>query len=234
MKILGLDEAGRGAVVSDIVMSCALVDDNQIPFLRTIGVKDSKAFKTGKNARLKRKEICELLKEILPYKTCFKSAKVIDQYVESSSKSLDILEVEMADELIKWAISIAGLKPDLIVLDSNKMFRKLATKIEKEFPRVKCQALDKADSKVMAVSAASIIAKSTRDELVEKVMGERYFLKGAGYPNKHSEEWIRSWYDIRFLDYDFVDMKPPIQHIRESWEWWKKLKKQLDKENENV
>jgi ribonuclease HII len=42
MKILGIDEAGRGPVIGPLVMCGYMIDEDNIPELKKLGVKDSK------------------------------------------------------------------------------------------------------------------------------------------------------------------------------------------------
>jgi len=42
MKVLGIDEAGRGPVIGDLVISGFLIDEKDEPKLKELGVKDSK------------------------------------------------------------------------------------------------------------------------------------------------------------------------------------------------
>lgn len=224
--ILGIDEAGRGAAISDMVMACAAVQDYQHEILTNLGVKDSKAFKGGKNPRGKRAKLASALKEMLPYKIKKVGAPVIDMHVLGQGTSLNSLERDMAVELIEWAIEEAALDLNKIILDSNDMFNEVAIDIRKRYG-IACEAIDKADDKFIAVSAASIIAKAQRDHVTEQLMGN-FFNNGAGYCNKGTEEWIRSWYE--FKDYPDFEMENPMQYVRQSWSWFQKLEDKLKKE----
>ena len=54
MKVLGIDEAGRGPCIGPLVMCGYLVDEKKIPQLKKIGVKDSKMLTEKKRIHLEK------------------------------------------------------------------------------------------------------------------------------------------------------------------------------------
>src|SRR3990167_7979707 len=75
MKILGIDEAGRGPVIGSLFMCGYLIEEKKVPELRKIGVKDSKLL-----SRSRREQIFEKIKTLSDDFVILKtSAKEIDQ-----------------------------------------------------------------------------------------------------------------------------------------------------------
>ena len=84
--------------------------------------------------------------------------------------------------------SILGLtvKPDLVYIDGNR-----PTTLE-----IKQQTIVKGDTKCQSIAAASIIAKVTRDRIMEKlheIYPQYGFLKHKGYPTKAHYEAIKMY-----------------------------------------
>ncbi len=52
MKVLGIDEAGRGPVIGPMIMAGFMIDEEKIPELKKIGVKDSKLLTPQKREEL--------------------------------------------------------------------------------------------------------------------------------------------------------------------------------------
>ena len=62
MRIAGVDEAGRGCVIGPLVIAGVLFDEETLPTLREIGVKDSKKLTA------KKEEMISSLNEVLKFK----------------------------------------------------------------------------------------------------------------------------------------------------------------------
>jgi ribonuclease HII len=157
--LAGVDEVGRGPLAGDVVTAAVILD----PARPIEGLADSKALTEKKRERLF-DEICE---KAMSWCIARASVAEIDQ--------LNILQAS----LLAMARAVEGLsiQPEHVLVDGNKLPRW----------RYSAEAVVKGDSRVGAISAASILAKVTRDremlELDRKYPG--YGLADhKGYPTK--------------------------------------------------
>lgn len=175
MLICGIDEAGRGPVIGPMVMCGVLIEESKIKELQSIGVKDSKLLSPRQRETLF-KEIKPIIKD---YKIIIIPPKEIDEAVESEELNLNKLEA------IKSAMIINYLKPNKVILDcpSNNIKKYLDyLKIYIKDSSIEIKAEHKADLKYPIVSAASILAKVTRDREIDKIRKEIKEEIGSGYP----------------------------------------------------
>ncbi|MGC9104473.1 MAG: ribonuclease HII [Candidatus Methanodesulfokora sp.] len=168
MRYLGIDEAGRGPVIGPMVICGVLADDESLKKLVEMGVRDSKLLRPERREELSIK----IRDVIIDYIILEASPKEIDLAV--LGRGLNRLEArKMAYIISKFDFNIAivdapGRRPEKF----GQMIRRLTGKeiIAENF----------ADRKYPVVSAASILAKVRRDEIIrgyEKVYGEI----GSGY-----------------------------------------------------
>ena len=181
--ICGIDEAGRGPVLGPLVIAAVAAEDDL--HLKEVHVKDSKQL-----TRKKREELSPLIRECSEVETLVVSAEENDFY--RLTGSLNDLEAESFAKLLK------KLRPDEAYADA-------ADVNEERFASVILQNLDfklnlvskhKADTLFPIVSAASVIAKTLRDELVDAISAEFGVPVGSGYPGdevtrKFIEDWVR-------------------------------------------
>jgi ribonuclease HII len=199
---LGIDEAGRGPVLGPMVMAGVCVRTRAAASLTRAGVLDSKAFGAGEEAHARR---CQLAERVRAQATSVVVRVVdvgeIDRRVRL--RELNVLEREHAAVIIERS---APAKK--IVADGAKLFRALAGR----FPHL--EARDRAEEHHVAVAAASIIAKSLRDELF-RCIARRYEpefgpIAGGGYENAATHAFLRAY----FKRYRRL---PP--EARRSWSW---------------
>ncbi len=204
MIICGTEEAGRGPVIGPMVMVTLAIDSKDEHKLVDIGVKDSKLLTPEKREQLFDK-VKSLAKE-LAVEIIF--PHVIDAAVASPPMNLNWLEAEVSAKMIN------RLKVDVAYLDcpsnnikaySDYVRQRLDDK------KIKVIAEHKADLNYPVVSAASIIAKVTRDREIEKLKQKHKVDFGSGYPSDpRTVEFLRNNYD----KYDF---------FRKSWASYKKV-----------
>ncbi len=154
--IAGVDEAGRGPLAGPVVAAAVILDDlNPIK-----GLADSK-----KLTALKREKLYD---EIRAKALCCSIA-------EASVEEIDALNILQATMLaMRRAVEGLRLKPNKVLVDGNRL----------PVLDVLAEAIVKGDSKVQAISAASILAKVTRDRWCEQIDHEypAYgFAKHKGY-----------------------------------------------------
>ena len=203
MLICGTDEAGRGPVIGPLVMAGVLIEDKDEVKLKNIGARDSKLL-----APKHREDLFDKIVEIVKkYKIITVSPKEIDEALESDDLNLNWLEAQKTAEIINH------LKPEKAFIDSPSA----NCKAYKEYLRnilykdIHLVVEHKADVNYPVASAASILAKVTRDKEIEKIK-EKYGNCGPGYPANEITQ--------RFLKENWQKY-PEI--FRKSWSSYKKL-----------
>lgn len=212
MKILGIDEAGRGPVIGNLVIAGALFNSKDETKLKEIGVKDSKLI-----LKNKRKILFEEIKHIAKgYHVIEIPPNEIDEAVFSKEMNLNKLEA------IKAAMIINKLKPDKAIIDCPSNNARGYEGYLKTFlidKDVKLVVENKADFKYAIVGAASILAKVVRDEGIEQIK-KKYGAIGSGYPaDPITKEFIKENF-----------MKHP-EIFRKSWATFKNLQNAKNQKN---
>lgn len=184
VSIGGVDEAGRGSIIGPLVVAGISFKKDTVSELRNIGVKDSKAL-TPKS----RVNLCTQLKKIASSICIYKmDCRVIDHNV--NLKSLNRLEARM------MAHVISNLKVDEVFVDScdvNPDRYKDCILSYLPTVKVKLRSMHHADRINRVVAAASIVAKVTRDQEIEKIR-KIHCDVGSGYPSDYKTMgFIRDW-----------------------------------------
>src|SRR3989344_8165194 len=174
--IYGSDEAGRGPVIGPLVMAAVITEENNIEKLMRIGVKDSKLLTPEK-----RNSMFEKIKAAVKnYKIIIIQPNEIDEAVESTKgMNLNWLEAHKTAELLN------NLKPDAAYIDCPSVNTKAYTAYLRKLLKHKVELFveHKADLNYPVVSAASILAKVTRDIEIEKIQEKIKQDIGSGYPS---------------------------------------------------
>ncbi len=161
--ILGLDEAGRGALAGPIVAG-GIIFSKKILKKKIKEINDSKLLSSKKREKL----FDLIIKNCL----CWKVAKV-------SEKIIDKIGISKANQLVfKKVIKKIGKKVDFILVDG---------KINLDDLKIPYQSIIDADRKIFSCAAASILAKVYRDNLMKKLdkKFKNYKLaKNKGYGTK--------------------------------------------------
>jgi ribonuclease HII len=157
--IAGVDEVGRGPLCGDVVTAAVILDPNK-PIK---GLTDSK-----KLTEKKREQLFDIIKQdALAWNIARASVDEIDK--------LNILHATML--AMQRAVSGLTIKPNFVLVDGNRC---------PDFG-IETKAVIKGDLLVAEISAASILAKVTRDrEMVEldKLYPQYGLAKHKGYPTK--------------------------------------------------
>ncbi len=203
--IAGIDEAGRGAVIGPLVIAGVSIEEEKEEEFRKLNVRDSKMIAPRVRVRLAEK-IEKLAKDIVVVKV---EACKIDTY-RKQGINLNRLEA------MKFADIINIIKPDKAFIDAPENPEKLNLFIKKMLQEnTELVSEHKADSKYPVVSAASIIAKVSRDAEIEKLK-KKYGDIGPGYSsNKITIKWMK--------DYMARHGKLP-DCVRHSWQTTKNIK----------
>ena len=162
----GTDEAGRGCLAGPVTAATVILKKK---FLNT-DINDSK--KISKENRYKLKEIIE--HEALEFSFAHIFPKKIDE--------INILNASIL--AMQKSIGKLVTKIDFIIVDGNKF---------KSYKNIPHQTIIKGDEKFLSIASASIIAKTERDNYMNKIHNEfpQYgWNKNKGYPTKFHKEAI--------------------------------------------
>ena len=164
----GCDEAGRGCLAGPVVAAAVILPaDFYHPLLN-----DSKQL--SKKERESLRPIIE--KEALAWAVA-----------ECSPEEIDKINILQASILaMHRAVDQLKIKPQLLLIDGNRF---------KPYPFVEHLCVVKGDSKYAPIAAASILAKTYRDELMEKLALEfpdYGWQQNAGYPTKAHRAAIKT------------------------------------------
>lgn len=189
--LIGIDEAGWGPVLGPLVLAGVVVEEFTLPILKQLGVKDSKLFGNGERARKKRKEVWEkTLPHLLGY-----SVKIISAHELDNGNTID-LEIKNIAQILQ-NLDFFNTKKIIVgmlgKLSKEKFVQRLASCGCRISPQCKLVYEEKADKNHLPVSAASILAKVTRDEEIEKLcdeLGEEYV---SGYPNSNTATFLKRY-----------------------------------------
>jgi ribonuclease HII len=210
--ISGVDEAGRGPVIGPLVVAgVTFRDDAQ---LINMNVRDSKKI-TPKRRQFLANQIKKLA---LKYEILVVTAKDIDDM----RKVMTLNEIEVN----AFASVIKRLKPEICYVDSADVNEERFGKdISSNLTfKTEITSKHKADDTYPIVGAASILAKTKRDEEVEKIsqiLQDKLDMPlGSGYPaDPITQKFLKTWVD-RYGKF-------PI-YVRYSWKTAQNLLKQKD------
>ncbi|GKW41930.1 MULTISPECIES: ribonuclease HII [Pectobacterium] len=180
--IAGVDEVGRGPLVGAVVTAAVILD----PTRPIVGLADSK--KLSEKRRLSLYD--EIKEKALALSLGRAEPKEIDQ--------LNILHATML--AMQRAVAGLAVVPDFVLIDGNRC---------PALP-MSAQAVVKGDSRVAEISAASIMAKVTRDrEMVE--LDQRFpaygFAQHKGYPTAFHLEKLAALGATEFHRRSFAPVK---------------------------
>jgi ribonuclease HII len=228
--LLGIDDAGRGPVIGPMALAGVLIRKENEKSIMEDGVKDSKLLTPQK-----REHLAKLLKEkALSYCVQLITPSEIDT---GFGEGLNLNKVE--------ALVAARIINDLTAKLSKEQKEKLKIIIDcpsnnisawKEYvvgylkekslgKLISCE--HKADFYHPVVSAASIIAKTTRDDEIEKLKKQIGVDFGSGYSSDERTKKFLELYSEKFKNHRI---------FRESWATWREFngKKERDKESKQL
>lgn len=200
MKVVGIDEAGRGPVIGPMVVCGVAIEEDRMRYLDRLKLRDSKKLSPKRRSVLSRK--IKKIAECYPVKI---TARDIDSL---RSKNVNLNEIEK----IAMKKIICDCEPDIAVIDCMDVkTERFKAEIETYKEDLEVVAEHKADDKYTIVSAASIVAKVDRDMEIQKIR-EKFKDVGSGYPSDPKT--------IAFLKKIPYDDLPDF--VRKSWATVKK------------
>jgi ribonuclease HII len=163
----GIDEAGRGCLAGPVVAAAVILPE---------GFNDPELNDSKKLTALQRDRICERIK------------------LNSFAWAIGVIDNNQIDEInilqatycaMHKAVSLLHQQPELLLVDGNRF---------KPYPGIQHCCFIKGDSRFQAIAAASILAKTYRDELMEdlhKQYPHYNWNKNKGYPTKSHRQAIK-------------------------------------------
>jgi len=193
--ICGVDEAGKGSVLGPLVVAAVAVPSGDI--LDGLGVRDSKAVSPKERERL--------------YPLIRKRCRVAT--IRLDAQEIDAIRIEMtlnAAMARTHARAIDRLSPSCAYVDACDVNSLRYGEMVKGNLVRQCEIVSEhhADVKFPVVSAASIIAKVTRDRAIA-TLAKKYGEIGSGYPADPVT--------IRFLEIWIAEHGSPPPIARKSW-----------------
>jgi ribonuclease HII len=154
----GCDEAGRGCLAGPVVAAAVILPKN---FKHPV-LNDSKKLSAKQRALLKD----EIINSAIAWKVAFVDSIEIDEMniLRASIKAMHI------------AIEGLGKVPQFLLIDGNRFY---------PFKDIKYKTIIKGDGIFFSIAAASVLAKTFRDEFMEKIhceYPEYDWKKNKGYP----------------------------------------------------
>ena len=168
MKIIaGVDEVGRGSLIGPVYAAAVILNKSI----------DKKLLKDSKSLTKSRREI---LSKYIKQNSVWSIGKASVKEIEK----INILHASLL--AMKRAIKKLKKKPTLVLIDGNKL---------PEIKNYNLKSIIKGDQKIPSISAASIIAKVTRDKMVSK-LGKKfkgyYWHQNSGYGTRQHLKAIKN------------------------------------------
>ena len=165
--IAGVDEVGRGSLIGPVYAAAVILDKS----LNKKLLKDSKSLTKTKR---------EILSKYIKKNSVWSIGKASVKEIEK----INILHASLL--AMKRAIKKLKKKPALVLIDGNKV---------PEIKNYNLRSIIKGDQKIPSISAASIIAKVTRDKMVTN-LGKKfkgyYWNQNYGYGTKQHLKAIKN------------------------------------------
>lgn len=163
--VVGVDEAGRGPLAGPVVAAAVILEPSRIP----PGIADSKALTRARREAL--------LEQILDH--------AIVGIGEASAAEIDEINILQATFLaMQRAVAALPASPCFALIDGNRA-PSLA---------VPCLTVVSGDAKCLSIAAASIVAKVTRDRIMDRLAAEYPAFgweRNAGYGTAEHSEALR-------------------------------------------
>lgn len=162
----GCDEAGRGCLAGPVTAAAVILPKNY----RNPGLNDSKKLSARQRQQLK--------EEIIASATAWNVTFINNQEIDK----LNILRASIK----AMHLAIEGLKeqPQFLLIDGNRFY---------PYKDTKYKTIVKGDSLFLSIAAASVLAKTFRDEYMEMLheeFPEYGWKKNKGYPTSFHREAI--------------------------------------------
>lgn len=164
--IAGCDEAGRGCLAGPVVAAAVILPKG----FKNIILKDSKVLSEKKR---------DLLRPIIEKQAITWSIGIV------SAAEIDKINILNASFLaMHRAIENLTVKAELLIIDGNSF---------NPYPEIPHECIIKGDAKFMSIAAASVLAKTYRDDIMKELdikFPDYHWKNNKGYPTKQHRKAI--------------------------------------------
>jgi len=217
--ILGIDDAGRGPLIGPMILAGVLIEKSKEVNLKELGAKDSKML-----VHSTRISMAKTIKSMSKYNIVKSSAEEIDSSLASGT-NLNTLEAIKTAKIIN---ELNSGKKIIVIVDCPSVntiaWGNTVLSYIKNPGNLTLKCEHKADANHPVVSAASILAKVTREEEVSKLK-EQYGDFGSGYPSDPKTKEFLKAHGQELANSGI---------FRKSWATWKKLHLKSDKKQKTL
>lgn len=165
----GTDEAGRGCLAGPVTAAAVILPNN---YSNTI-LNDSKQLSKNKRNQLR---------------PLIENAAITCAYFHIYPEDIDKINILNASILaMHKSIELLKPTPEFIIVDGNKF---------KPFLNIPYETIIKGDSKYLSIAAASVLAKTYRDDYMEEIHKEfpmYNWKQNKGYPTKEHRAAIKKY-----------------------------------------
>ncbi|MAW20982.1 MAG: ribonuclease HII [Flavobacteriales bacterium] len=169
LKLAGCDEAGRGCLAGPVVAAAVILPKN----FKNRMLNDSKVISAKKR---------EMLRTVIEKEAISFGIGIVD------SKKIDEINILNASFLaMHKAINTLNTKTELLIIDGNRFNR---------YKNIPHKCIIKGDGKYLSIAAASILAKTYRDNIMKNIdleFPQYNWRKNKGYPTKEHRQAISKY-----------------------------------------
>jgi ribonuclease HII len=216
--VVGADEAARGLIIGPMVIGACAADENVLAELRKISIKDSKKYTSDQKLKT---HVSQIKKIALGW-----SVKVITADVLTNFNKNGLTMDEAEAYAFYWALEeIIEKVPKIneFQVDNFQAVDRLAFLLEnnKKMKGIDLKVLPRAETKYIAVSAGSLLAREKSLNELDKIR-KKYGNFGSGSTNdKKTIEWLKKY----FLENESW----PEKIVRVYWKTIEKIERELKK-----
>ncbi|NHJ39755.1 MAG: ribonuclease HII [Asgard group archaeon] len=216
--VVGADEAGRGLIIGPMVIGACAVNEDILNLFKKIGIKDSKKYTSQNKLNL---HVEKIKKESLAWSVKILQADVLNNF-NKNRMTMDEAEAftfyRALEEIQKKISDIKEFQVDNFQA-VNKL--KSLMKQNSRMKEIKLIVLPKAESKYLAVSAGSLLARSSSLNELDKIR-KKYGDFGSGSTNdKLTINWLKKYYE--------KNASWPEEIVRVYWKTIDKIEKEINK-----
>ena len=198
----GTDEAGRGCLAGPVTAAAVIFNSEKTSSLVTNDEKTLLFYKKLNDSKqLSEKKRIELKPYIEEFAVSFSVTHIYNEEIDE----INILNASM--KAMQESVLKLNIKPEYIIVDGNRLLNaklgmkqksgKIFTTNEIDFLKsIPNKSIIKGDSKYLSIAAASILAKTYRDDYMDKIHEEfpmYNWKQNKGYPTKEHREAIRKY-----------------------------------------
>lgn len=165
----GCDEAGRGCLAGPVVAAAVIINKT----FHHSSLNDSKTLSMVQRN--------EMRKYIEQHATCYAVAFIYPEEIDK----INILNASI--KAMHVALEKLIIRPELLLIDGNRFHN---------YNNIRHQCIIKGDSKFMSIAAASVLAKTYRDEYMinqSQLFPNYEWEKNKGYPTKNHRKAIQKY-----------------------------------------